>query len=204
MDPSITSPEPSSPATTLPHELVEMIIAHLIHDTSSLRACTLTCRSWYTATVPHPHHDLFIGSWEEVNLKWPAPLWQKYKLGLLPFVKTFWIRGLGMAAFTGGSFYGDILYSFSALNNLQRLMIDHLDIPNFMPAIRQHFGHFSPTIRELCLTDPRGSHRQITFFVGLFEHLEDLSIVSYWHDFQGKLGATRHPSHPSPLQYGDG
>ena len=51
------SPEPSttrpSPATRLPQEVVEMIIAHLIYDTRSLLACSLTCYSWYIATVPH-------------------------------------------------------------------------------------------------------------------------------------------------------
>ena len=34
---------PLSPTTRLPLELVEIIIAYLIYDTCSLRACTLTC-----------------------------------------------------------------------------------------------------------------------------------------------------------------
>jgi len=56
-------------------------------------------------------------------------------------------------------------------------MIDHLDIPSFMPRIQQYFGHFLPTVQELCLTNPNGSHRQIIYFIGLFQHLEDLNLI---------------------------
>ena len=46
-----------------------------------------------------------------------------------------------------------------------------------MPQIRLYFAHFLPTVQELCLRDPCGSRRQIVFFIGLFEHLEDLGII---------------------------
>jgi len=58
------SPETStthrSPATRLPLEVVEIIIAYLRYDTRSLRACTQTCHSWYIAAVPHLHHTLTV------------------------------------------------------------------------------------------------------------------------------------------------
>ena len=56
-------------------------------------------------------------------------------------------------------------------------MIDHLDIPSFMPCIQQYFGHFPPTVRELSLQIPKGSRRQTMYFIGLFQHLEDLTLV---------------------------
>jgi len=64
-------------------------------------------------------------------------------------------------------------------------MIDRLDIPSFMPSIRQYFGHFLPTVRELSLTSPKGSRRQIIYFIGLFQHLEDLELI---HDMLGSQG----------------
>jgi hypothetical protein len=76
------------------------------------------------------------------------------------------------------------LRQFSALTNVQELEIYDLDIPNFMPRIRQYFGHFLPTLRSLALGAPKGCCRQILFFIGLFQHLEDLTlfevIVDSW------------------------
>ena len=56
-------------------------------------------------------------------------------------------------------------------------MIDHLDVPSLMPRIQQYFGHFPPTVQELCLKNPNGSRRQIIYLIGLFERLEDLSLT---------------------------
>ena len=51
-----------------------------------------------------------------------------------------------------------------------------LDIPSFIPRIRQYFGQFSPTVQSLTLREPIGSDRQIVFFIGLFSRLEDLKL----------------------------
>ena len=53
----------------------------------------------------------------------------------------------------------------------------YLDIPSFMPKIQRHFIHFLPTLRCLALKEPEGSDRQIVYFIGLFQHLEDLKLV---------------------------
>ena len=156
-----------------------MIIAQLAYDTPSLRACSLTCYSWYIAAVPHLHYTLFIGKglWG-TKFQWPNPLQPMYSLGLLPFVKTLFLRGDNC----GGTFSSKqlnyrTLHHFSALTNVRRLMINYLDIPSFMPRVRRYFGHFLPTVRELCLKSPKGSRRQIVYFIGLFEHLHDLDIL---------------------------
>ena len=174
--PAARSGRPCS-APMLPLELVEMIIAYIIYDTRSLRACTRICRSWYIAAAPHLHHNLFIDNSWAPKFHWPNPLQKKHALGLLPFVKTLLVHCSGGSAFSPKLFSGRTLRQFSALTNVRRLMIDHLDIHSFMPSIRQHFGHFPPTVRELSLTDPIGSRRQMIYFIGLFEHLEDFSLV---------------------------
>jgi len=54
-------PEPCTahePTCGIPYETVEMIITHLIHDINALKTCSLICRSWYIATVPHLHLHL--------------------------------------------------------------------------------------------------------------------------------------------------
>jgi len=166
----------SSPASKLPLEIVEMIIAHLIYDMDTLVACSLTCYSWYIASVPHLHHTLV--TWTRPHMLgtgWYAPLeLNAGRLGLLPLVKK--LRVSVRLEFSPKLFNCRILSQFSALTNVQDLTIYKLDIPSFMPRIRRYFGHFLLTVRSLTLSSPGGSRRQIIFFIGLFQHLEDLTL----------------------------
>ena len=171
-----------STAARLPLELVELVFAYLIHDKRSLLSCSLTCYSWYTASVPHLHHSLVV---ENVSLRdgrrlgWPKPLQEASKFDLLPLVKKFRVR-VGFsdtAMFSPKRFSWGTLRHFSALTSVQELAIDYLDIPSFMPKLRRYFGHFSPKVRSLTLRKPKGTNRQIISFIGLFQHLEDLKLL---------------------------
>ena len=140
----------------------------------------MTCYSWYIAAVPHLHHTLTIDGWEgytrDEKYRWPTPLQKSYNLGLLPLVKRFRIR-LKYGYEFGPKLLGrSTLRYFSALTNLQELGIDRLHISEFMPNIQQCFGHLSPTLRFLALTKPKGSCRQILYFIGLFPNLQDLKL----------------------------
>ena len=171
-----------------------MIIAHLTYDTHSLLACCLTCCSWYIAAVPHLHHTLFTQIRRpHGNEKpwWPNSFRNMHKLGLFPLVKTFQVRGhcgLGPdeSTFSPELFDRHILRQFSTLTNIRQLGLDDLDIPAFVPNIQQYFNHFFPTVRSLALRRPRGSHRQIVFFIGLFQHLEDLTFLDAYDESGGR------------------
>ena len=175
-----TSTSRSSPITNLPQELVDAIISHLIYDTRTLRACSMTCYSWYIAAVPHLHYSLTtdrqIRPGEERYL-WPDPLQKSYNLGLLPLVKRFRIRLHNRHNLTPERLCGRTLRYFSALTNLQELGIDLFDIPSFTPNVQQYFGHLAPTLRFLALKDPKGSWRQILYFIGLFQNLQDFKLL---------------------------
>ena len=175
---------PSSPATKLPRELVEMIISHLIYDTPTLLACSLTCYSWYIATVSHLHHTLTTdgGRWRaDKKYLWPTPLRKSYELGLLPLVTRLRIRSSYQyeVKFAPEQLDRRTLRYFSALTNLQELGIDNLQVSSLMPTIKQCFGHFSPTLRFLALSKPDGSCRQVLYFIGLFPNLQDLKLHSF-------------------------
>jgi len=171
---------PSSPATRLPLELVETIIAYLFYDMCSLRACTMTCRSWYTAAAPHLHRTLTTKTCSRIRKsRWPNPLRHMHTLGLLPLVECLWIYGCNNdnVGLSPTLFNHRTLHQFSALTNVQDLEVEYLDIPNFIPRIQQYFKHFLPTLKCLGLREPRGSNRQIVYFVGLFQHLQDLKLI---------------------------
>ena len=113
-----------------------------------------------------------------------------HELGLFPLVKKFQFQGCGVLpdvrSFSPELFDPNVLRQFSALTNVRELRIDLLDIPSFMPQIQQYFGHFLPTVRCLVLYRPKGSRRQIIFFIGLFRDLEDLHLLynhlSHWEE----------------------
>jgi len=184
-----------------------MIIAYLIDDTHSLLTCSLTCRSWYIAAVPHLYCTLITHTCRsngDEKTKWPKPLWRASEFGLLPFVTELFISGgsLDGEGFSTKQFYHRTLHEFSALNNVQELSIANLDIPSFIPRIRRYFGQFSPTLRSLALKTPKGSPRQIAFFIGLFPCLEDLKLHSCWADPGGEYvdDLTLIPSSVPPLR----
>ena len=167
-------------AARLPQELVEMIITYLIYDMRSLRACSLTCYSWYIAAVPHLHRVLlaYVTNTGGQRFRWPDPIQPIYTLGLHPLVKDLRIFGdSDMGSWVTPKLIDRcILSQFKAFVNVRELRIGHLDIPSFMPRIRRYFGHFLPTVQSLTLGSPQGSHRQIIFFIGLFQHLDDLML----------------------------
>ena len=176
----------ASPASELPQEIIDIIIAHLTHDTLSLLACSLTCRSWYTASVPHLHHTLTIRSRQRPRRpkrRWPDSFRNVSKLGLLPFVKKLRVRDTEWAidGLSKSEFNRRTLGKISALANVQELEIHNLDIPSFLPMVQRYFGHFLlPTVRSLALKTPKGSRRQIIYFIGLFQHLNDLSLSKFY------------------------
>lgn len=171
----------SSPAATLPLEIVELIINNLTYDTPSLLSCSLTCYSWYIAAVPHLHHTLILLNCRlptDPQHTWPEPLRNASRLGLLPLIKRLQVRRVNRKyeGLYANRFNRHTPCRFSALSNVQQLEIDDLDIPNFMPRIQECFGHFSPALRSLSLSKPKGSRRQIVYFIGQFQYLEDLKL----------------------------
>jgi hypothetical protein len=167
-----------------------MIIGHIAYDKPGLLACCLTCRSWYLAAAPRLHHTIIASNTaKDVKSWWHVPFWDMHKLGLFPLVKRFQVQGscdnyeYGPTTLSPNSFDRHILHQFSSLTNVQQLGIDDLDLPSFMPNLRRYFNHFLPTVRSLALRSPRGSSRQIIFFIGLFQHLEDLELLSIFSKF---------------------
>ena len=70
---------------------------------------------------------------------------------------------------------------FLALTNVQELGIDYLEIHSFMPNIQRYF---SPTVLSLALGEPKGTCREIIYFIGLFQHVDDLKLLYQNSDFQ--------------------
>ena len=73
-----------------------------------------------------------------------------------------------------------------------------------MPRIRRYFRYFLPTVRSLALKEPRGSIRQIIYFIGLFQHLQDLKLLedmfSYWQPEEQAEDSTLLPPFVPPLR----
>ena len=130
---------------------------------------------------------------------WPNPIRYAHALGLLPLVKEFRIRGTCDGP-SSARFNNRILRQLSALSNVQKLEIERLNIPSFIPRVRQYFRDFLPTVQSLVLREPRGTHRQITYFIGLFQNLQDLGILYDPRHFAEEPDPALTPAFIPPLQ----
>ena len=134
----------------LPYDIVEMIITDLAYDLDALKACSLACRSWYIAAVPHLHHTFtLIDAMSIITRSKLKPLSQLHQLGLMPLIKEIRVyqrygSWLVPQAFTPGD-----LSHFSAITNVQTLRLQFLEIPPFIPGVEHYFGHFSSTLQSI-------------------------------------------------------
>ena len=74
-------------------------------------------------------------------------------------------------------FNAQSLVYFSALTNVQELIVDELDLCAFTPQAQLYFGQFTPTLRSLALRTPRSNHHQLLYFLGLFPNLDNLKLI---------------------------
>ena len=125
------------------------------------------CRS---SSLSDPYRDQ--------RYQWPNQIWHMYTFGLFPLVERFCVRYVNSQSwFTEELFNRHLLPGILALNSVQELEIDCLEIPSFMPRIRLRFRHLSTRVQTLNLREPRRSHRQIIYFIGLSKHLQDLNLL---------------------------
>ena len=182
-----------------PYEIMEMIIAHLTRDLDTLKACSLTCRFWYTVAVPHLHHTLVLGrNGRGVARSELKPLSKLHRLGLMPLVKEIRVRQwCGMGGWFVPQAFGrrDLRY-FSAFANVQNLVIRRLQLDHFIPDIERYFGHFSPSLRSIELFKPRCTPRQLSYFLSLFPNLDDIEVR---HIYTHIPGATTPDAGLSPF-----
>ena len=185
LSPTTPKPPPIRPSSPLPPELVGMILTYLTHDTEALKACSLTCYTWYTAVVPHLHRTFVFRDADCIdrNRGGLKPLSRRHALGLLPLAKE--VRILQSRTqprwFLPQSFNRRKLHYFSAFTNVQSLTLQQPDIRSFIPRIERYFGHFSPTLRSITLESPRCSPRQLSHFLSLFTNLDDVDIKHFVH-----------------------
>jgi len=165
-----------------PHDIVEMIIAHLVHHRRTLKAYSLTCHSWYTAAVPHLHHTVTLtGGRPEIGRSRLEPLPRLHELGLISFVREIRVKqDPGSSSwFVPQAF--DLRY-FSALANIHTLSLENMQIHRFIPDTEHYFGNFSPTLVSITLYDPYCSPQQLSHFLSFFPNLDDIGIrISHTH-----------------------
>ena len=168
---------PSRPyAKELPQELVEMIIAHILLDTQTLKAFSATCRSWYIVALPHLHHTLTLRQWaSDPAHRGLKPLQKLGKMQLLPFVIRLRMV-LEHVGFVPVVINARSPVYFSTLLNVQELSISMLDFRGFAPQMKLCFAHFAPKLRTLTLDHPRGTRRDLLSFIGFFPKLDNLKL----------------------------
>jgi len=189
----------NAPPTTLnaresdprfPYDIMEMIMAHLDHSHDALKACSLTCYSWYTAAVPHLHHTLILRDRSDKSRAKLKPLSKLHELGLTSVVREIRVVECRKFWFIPQAFSSSDLRHFSAFVNVQDLTLDWINIPHFIPGIERYFGHLAPVLRSIVLHYPYCTPRQLSHFLSLFSNLENVYIHSPGHSSNASVPDT--------------
>lgn len=156
-----------------------MIIARVLPDMSTLKACSKTCCCWYIAALPHLHHTLTLSQcFRDPPRRGLIQLQNLGKMRLLPLFKRLQIVKDGGGLWPPPMIPNTQSFAyFSALTNVQELGLDKVDLAVLAPQAQQHFGHFAPTLRSITLVGPRGARSQLLRFLGLFPNLDDFSLI---------------------------
>jgi len=125
-----------------------MIIAHVLLDTPTLKACSVTCRSFYLATLPHLWHTLIChGRNLDPAREGFIPIQKLGEMQLLPLVKRLQIvQHDNDPWFPPTIPDAQTLVYFSAFTNVQELGFVEVDLSKLTPRAQQYFGHFAPTL----------------------------------------------------------
>lgn len=184
-----------------PYEIVEMILAHHTRDLVTLKACSLTCRSWYIVTVRYLHHTLIL-RWNGPGIDRGGlkPLFELRGLGLAPFIKEIRVKQTvlwdGGPWFVPQTFRRRDLRNLSAFTNVHTLRFQGLEIYRFIPGIEYYFGHLSQTVRSIALHGPRCTPQQLSHFLSFFPNLDDIEI---WWIITEVPNATAPDTEPVPF-----
>jgi hypothetical protein len=178
----------------LPRELIDEILCYNVNDLRTLKRCSLTSRTFYSAARPLIHSRMVLGVRSVVRGSPPGT----------PFsddthiyqAEAFHARYLSMAEERGLLRYGYVrevyldltqltrpenvlqLRQLRALETVHTLCIDSLALHKIMPIFERCFSQFIPTLQSLRLLQTRCEDaHQLMKFICRFPHLDDLELT---------------------------
>jgi len=178
----------------LPRELIDEIMRH--SDLRTLKECSLTSRTFYSAARPLIHARIVLGI---TSAKRSSKLSQETPFDLETYdeqADVFHARYLSAIEERGLLRYGYIrevslelfnlarpekvlqLQQLRALDTVHSLTINWLPLPQILPIFDSCFSQFVPTLQSLSLRDSRCEDiNQVMEFIYRFPHLDDLDLT---------------------------
>jgi len=165
---------------SLPDDILCEIFGLL--DMEALESCSLTGKALSCSAKPFIHRTLYLTPRSKVPTrpKPPGP-WNELKglptlseRGLLQHT-----RHLSISLPRNPLFVHDLkphVEQIRAITNLRSLKARWLDVPSFIPKMKEYFGAFFGTLESLELESPRGDHQQVLYFACQFPNLRDLKV----------------------------
>ncbi|KAF9650490.1 hypothetical protein BDM02DRAFT_3111993 [Thelephora ganbajun] len=180
-------------AMGLPRDIIERIIRFLHKDIRTLKACSLTCRAFFSAVRRLIHRRVRLVTWKsycpfklvdriaakvlrgrKVHEAHMRHLSTAGKCGLFGYARELLIN-------IGPSFAPETLEVylpyFRSFSQVQTLRICRFNLTSFLPTFERCFTQFVPTLRSLHLPDVVGDVHEVLEFICKFPRLDDLSLT---------------------------
>ena len=175
----------------LPREIIDEIMRY--NNLQTLKACSLTSRSFYSAARPMIHKRLVLGMGSAIRGSSRKRLSSKVYLDQ---AEVFHARYLSAAEERGLLRYGYVqevcldlnisnpenvlqLQQLRALETVHTLTIERLNLRKILPVFDRCFSQFVPTLRSLRLgTTWCSDAHKFTEFICRFPRLDELALVN--------------------------
>jgi len=178
---------------SLPQELVDEILGHLLDDLDALKACSLTCKRLFGATRPLIHQQLICldtrpGYPKQRQSRFPRRggpgaferLVDAGRSGVLCYTRQLTLKPTDEHSkpYFGPSDLQEYLPQLQSITKLDSLTLEIFNLPLFIPVFDEYFGIFANTLRRLDIRRANGTARALLYIVSKFPLLEDLTIIS--------------------------
>lgn len=171
----------------LPQELVDHIMDMFYNDLSTLKACSLTCKTMLVSTRRLIHQTLYLTPrnnelilTDQEKSRYQGPQYHDVELRFLSYVgeRGFlqYTRKVRIRAVLIPPTLSPHLHHFQSLDRVHTLTVDHYHAPSWRDHSETYFAHLYPTLTSLTLTRPFGHVQLLARFVLLFPNLEDMCL----------------------------
>jgi len=176
----------------LPQELVDEILAYLVDDLYTLKACSLTCKSLFGGVRPliHGHQRLVCSDTKLEHLEPKRSLFSRHRkdpeaqeqfidtdrLRLLRYARHLTIKAEdGSLTLKNMQKY---LPHLRSITRLHSLTVGTFRLHTIIPIFNKYFVTFTATLQQLDIRNAMCTTPELLYIICQFPMLEDLTIMS--------------------------
>ena len=163
-------------ASTLPEEILDLIVDYLRNDRTTLKACCLVSQSWVPRTQRHLFARVEFCGIKRLSFESWMKIFPDPSTSPARHARTLTISGPALFAITSP----DANAWLRSFHLVEQLVVDHAGLQDGKLSSFVRLRGLSSTLRSLGLSYPTIAPSEVSGLVCSFPLLDDLHLRSYW------------------------